>query len=475
MSPSARSRARWAIIAFLAATAGALWEIGADASRLRIVLRVLGGQTVSLDSAGASDTYVFVTYFVESVALAWAIFAFVSWRRRSGRGSIRPLIALGWWVWLVANIALRLGEVTFKGSSSLSYLRTFTIVDLAASVLLAVSLVGLVVVVRRADVRIGARDEVEGAEPGAEAEVASDEDTEGSSETEAAVAGRRTPASRRVTSAFAVAGVVLIVAPLALAFVVSNGTQKVTHTSTAPKATAWQVSNSTASSCADAMFQPAGAVSAGENSLCAHMTLGASLFAADCTTGTKLPKGLWPEIFDSSGQTSALGTVQAGGGACTVTTKSTTVTAAVFAGDATGPTNEPGSIIVVADFIPAANTAGLNTLGVRVSSADELDIALGSGGDYAVIESVNGAAADAVLQGSFSETPGSAPDLSKPVRLVVSVQGKTATVYIDGRLLGTGPTAVPDTSGGCGFSISTSDATKPVAAKLLRLDIFAAS
>jgi hypothetical protein len=151
------------------------------------------------------------------------------------------------------------------------------------------------------------------------------------------------------------------------------------------------------------------------------------------------------------------------------------VTAAVFAGDATGPTNEPGSIIVVADFIPAANTAGLNTLGVRVSSADELDIALGSGGDYAVIESVNGAAADAVLQGSFSETPGSAPDLSKPVRLVVSVQGKTATVYIDGRLLGTGPTAVPDTSGGCGFSISTSDATKPVAAKLLRLDIFAAS
>jgi hypothetical protein len=457
MSPSAGPRARWAIIAFLAATAGALWEIGADASRLRVVLRVLGGQTVSLDSAGASDTYVFFTYFVESVALAWAIFAFVSWRRRSGRGSVRPAIALAWWVWLIANILLRLAEVTYKGSSSLSYLRIVTVVDLATSVLLAASLLAMVRVVRRAEVRIDAHDDV--AAPGTETEVA----------------GRPILAGRRVMSGFAAAGVVLIVAPLALAFVVSNGTQKVTHTSTTPKATAWQVSNSTASSCADTMFQPAGAVSAGENSLCAHMTLGASLFAADCTTGTKLPTGLWPEIFDSSGQTSTLGTVQAGGGACTVTTKSTTVTAAVFAGDATGPTNEPGSIIVVADFIPAANTAGLNTLGVRVSSADELDIALGSGGDYAVIESVNGAAADAVLQGSFSETPGSAPDLSKPVRLVVSVQGKTATVYIDGRLLGTGPTAVPDTSGGCGFSISTSDATKPVAAKLLRLDIFAAS
>jgi hypothetical protein len=444
MSPSAGSRARWAITAFLAAIAGALWEIGADASRLRIVLRFLGGQTVSLDSAGASDTYVFVTYFVESVALAWAIFAFVSWRRRSGRGSVRPAIALGWWVWLVANIVFRLGEVTYKGSSSLSYLRTVTIVDLTGSVLLVASLLAMIVGVRRAAARIDAP-------------------------------GHGTPARRRVTSAFAAAGTVLIVAPLALAFVISNGTQQLTHTSTTPKATAWQASNSSASSCADAMFQPAGAVSAGENSLCAHMTLGASLFAADCTKGTKLPTGLWPEIFDSSGQTSALGTVQAGGGACTVTTKSTTVTAAVFAGDATGPTNEPGSIIVVADFIPAANTAGLNTLGVRVSSADELDIALGSGGDYAVIESVNGSAADAVLQGSFSETPGSAPDLSKPVRLVVSVQGKTATVYIDGRLLGTGPTAVPDTSGGCGFSISTSDASKPVAAQLLRLDIFAAS
>jgi hypothetical protein len=269
--------------------------------------------------------------------------------------------------------------------------------------------------------------------------------------------------------------VVLIVAPLALAFVVSNGTQTVTHTTTTPKSTAWQASNATSASCPDAMFQPAGAVAAGQNSLCAHMTLGSSLFAADCTKGTKLPTGLWPEIFDSSGTSSALGVVQAGGGGCTVTTKSTSVTAAVFAGNASGPANEPGSIIVVADFIPAANTSGLNTLGVRVSSADELDVALGSGGDYAVIESVGGSAADAVLQGNFSETPASAPDLSKPVRLVISVQGKAATVYLDGRLLGAGPIAVPDEAGGCGFSISTSDASKPVAATLLRLDIFAAS
>lgn len=448
MSLSRRSRARWAVIALLAATAGALWEIGADAGRLRIVLRFLGGQTVSLASAGASDTYVFVAYFVEAVALGGALVAFFGWRRRTGDiPAMHPGLALAWRLWLMLNVIGRLAELTVHGSSSLDYLRAVTVIDLVDTLVVAASLVAMVRVVRRTEARLAADD--------------SDD----------------VPAtSIRIPRALtALLSALLVVAPLTLALVVSNGTQTVTHTPVTPTSTLWQTSNATSTTCADPMFQPAGAIAAGANSLCAHLTLGSSLFAADCTKATKLPAGLWPEIFDSTGKSSTLGTVAVGGGGCAIATRSTSVTAAVFAGNATGPSSEPGSLIVVADFIPATNTSGLTTLGVRVSSSDELDIAIGSGGDYAVIESVAGDSAEAILQGTFATSPGTAPDLSKPVRLVVSVQGKTATVYLDGRLLGSGPTAVPNDAGDCGFSISTSDATKPVVTKLLRFDIFAAS
>ncbi len=221
------------------------------------------------------------------------------------------------------------------------------------------------------------------------------------------------------------------------------------------------------------MFKPAGALSAGLTSACAGMRLGSALFSADCTKGA-VPAGLSPEIFDNTGQSSALGTVAAAGAGCALTTKSTSVTAAVLAGDSTGPANEPGAVVVVADFVPSSNAAGVNTVGVRVSSSSEFDVALQSGGQYAVIESTNGSTPVALLQGTFRAGEAGAPDLSKEVRVVVSMQGSTAAAYVDGVLLGTGPTTVPNQPGGCGFSVSTNDDSKPVVATLVHLEIFAA-
>lgn len=275
----------------------------------------------------------------------------------------------------------------------------------------------------------------------------------------------------------AIASVVasFIVAPFALGFVVSNGTMAASRAPSTPTAAAaaWQASNASASACPDAMFKPSGALSAGLSSACAEVALGSSLLNADCTKGT-IPTGLSPEIFDNTGQGSALGTVAVAAGGCDLTTKSTSVTAAVLAGDSAGPTNEPGSVIVVADFMPSSNASGVDTVGVRVSSSSEFDVALQSGGQYAVIESTNGASPQALLQGSLSAGRAGAPDLSKDVRVVVSIQGSTAAAYVDGVLLGTGPTTVPNQPGGCGFSVSTNDDTHPVSATLVRLQIFAA-
>jgi hypothetical protein len=434
MNQSRRPSARWVIVAFLISAGAACWEIGADAGRVRVASRFLAGQTVSLASAGASDSYVLVASLAVCVALAVAVAAFVEWLRRTRRsGTAMPAVLSVWWaLWLLANIVGRLVELSYRSTSSLADIRNLALLDLGDCVALIASLLAMVFVIRRG------------------------------------AAGRRWTATVAVTAA------ALVVAPLTLAFVVSNGTTKVTRPSAtpAPQSAAWASSNAAATTCSDAMFQPGGAISAGASSACADLTLGAALLSADCTKAS-LPASLSPEIFDNTGQSSELGTVRAAAGGCDLTTSSTSVTAAVLAGDPEGPTNEPGSVVVVADFIPANNPAGLNTVGVRVSSSSELDVAVGSNGGYAVIESTNGATPVALLQGSFSSGQAGAPNLAKAIRVVVYVKGSTAAAYVDGLRLGSGPTSVPNAPGGCGFSLSTNDASKPVVATLLHLEIFA--
>jgi hypothetical protein len=471
MKRSGHVQTRWLMVALLAGAGATLWEIGADAGRVRVVVRFLAGQRVSLGSAGASDNYVLITYLAEVIALGAGLVLFLAWRRRPhGRPSpIRPVIAVWWALWIGANIVGRLVELTYRATSSLTDIRNVTLLDIADSVGVTLSLLVMVTVVRRAEQRSTARRAVPSS---ARARAPKrDSPTPVLAEVPAPALSHR---RRRAATALAVAA--LVVVPLALGFVVSNGTMKVSRPSSTPAAAAsaaWQASNATSTTCADAMFKPSGALAAGLTSSCADLTLGASLFSADCANGA-LPAGLSPEIFDDSGQTSDLGTVTAAAAGCDLTTKSTSVTAAVLAGDASGPANEPGSVVVVADFIPANNASGLNTVGVRVSSSEEFDVAVQSGGQYAVIQSTGGSTPEALLQGSFSNDQAGAPDLSKEVRIVVSVKGTTAAAYVDGLLIGAGPTAVPDEPGGCGFSLSTNDATHPVVATLVRLEIFAA-
>ena len=363
-------------------------------------------------------------------------------------------------------------ELTYRGSSSLTDIRNVTYLDIVESAALGISLL----VAAAAVGRVEQRSTVQRAAP-----------TPSKVTTTKASARRAKPEpvappepqerrlSRTQVGAITLAVAALAIGPLAIGFVVSNGTMAPAKASPSPPAAAasWQASNATATACPDAMFKPSDPLTAGLTSACANVTLGSSLFSADCTKG-KVPTGLSPEIFDNTGQTSDLGTVAATAGGCDLTTKSTSVTAAVLAGDSTGPVNEPGAVVVIADFVPSSNTAGVNTVGVRVSSSSEFDVALQSGGEYAVIESTNGSTPEALLQGSFTAGKAGAPDLSKEVRVVVSMKGTTASAYIDGVLIGTGPTTVPDAPGGCGFSVSTNDDSHPVVATLVHLEIYSA-
>ena len=466
MNQSWHPRAKWLTVALLAGAAAVLWEIGADASRVQVVMRVLAGQRVALGSAGASDSFVLLSYLAEVALLGASLVLFLAWRRRPrGRQpNLSPFIAVWWVLWIGANLAGRLVELTYRGTSSLADIRNVALIDVADCVALGLSLLAMVVAVRRIERACRRGDNGSQATHSEACRI------------RAARAGARAQESaRRGRAITAIVVAAFVVAPLTLGFIVSNGTMAASNAPVKPPAAAalWQRSNVASVTCPDAMFTPSGALAAGTTSTCANVTLGASLFSADCTKA-KVPSGLAPEVFDNTGHSSALGAVAAAAGGCDLTTKSTSVTAAVLAGDSTGPVNEPGAVIVVADFIPSRNAAGVNTVGVRVSSSSEFDVALQSGGEYAVIESTNGATPEALLQGSFSVGQTHAPDLTKPVRVVVSMQGSTAAAYVDGVLLGAGPTTVPDEPGGCGFSLSSNDASHPAVATLLRLDVFAA-
>lgn len=105
-----RPQAKWLTIGLLIAAAAVLWEIGADAGRLRVVVRFLAGQRVSLGSASASDNYVLDAYLAEVLALGVGLVLFLGGgavpvgarrpRQRfspSGGRSGSPQTSLGGW------------------------------------------------------------------------------------------------------------------------------------------------------------------------------------------------------------------------------------------------------------------------------------------------------------------------------------------------------------------------------------------
>jgi hypothetical protein len=407
---------------------------------------------------------------------------------RVGRSVLRisPLIPVWWGLWIldIGGLGGRLLGVVYSQTNSLADIRNATYLDMAYALVVIASLLATIRLVRRMDAREAAKAALlatQAAEAATAARIARNKRAGKTARlalvpavTAVDLRDSRTP--RRLQRVMtATVGGALVVAPLALAFAVSNGTsaKSAAPAQTPTPAAIWTASNTRYTSCSDAMFQPAGVVTAGATSTCGHIAIGASLFSADCTTG-KIPTTLSSAVFDSTGGTSTLGSVKGADGSCELSAKSTSVTTAVFAGNGgTNPASLPGSIVVVADFIPTANTAGVTTIGLRVNANGEFDIELGSGGDYTINESA-GTLADQLLQGDFTGDPVASPNLATPVRVVVYLKGSTAAAFVDGRLIGTGPTIVPNQPGGCGFSLSSSNVTKATVTKLLSLEVFAA-
>ncbi len=407
---------------------------------------------------------------------------------RVGRSVLRisPLIPVWWALWIldIGGLGARLLGIVYSQTNSLAGIRNATYLDMAYSLVVIASLLATIRLVRRMDSREGAKAALL-ATQAAEAAIAvraAKSKRAGKTARPGPVppvadigvpATRATSMLQRVTTA--TVGSALVVTPLALAFAVSNGTsaKSAVPAQTPTPAAIWTASSTRYTSCSDAMFQPAGVIAAGATNTCGHIAIGAALFSADCSTGT-IPTTLSTAVFDSTGGTSKLGSVKGADGSCELSVRSTSVTTAVFAGNGgTNPASLPGSIVVVADFIPTPNTAGITTIGLRVNANGEFDIELGSGGDYTVNESA-GTLADQLLQGNFKSDPVAAPNLAKPVRAVVYLNGSTAAAFVDGRLIGAGPTIVPNQPGGCGFSLSSSNVTKATVAKLLDLKVYAA-
>jgi len=544
---SGRTRTRWATGGLLLAMVGALWAISADASRLQLALRVLGGQEISLDAAHTSDIFVAVTAFSEAALLVVAVVLFLVWLYRAvsnanrlafwmrftpgwavgwffipianlfrplqvvrevwrvcdpspaagtaaGRRDLRvsPLVPVWWAAWLLSDIVGGAVAVSTERPTSVVDIRNLALAGLVTDALLIASLFTTILLVRRVEAR-----EVAKAAALARAATLAEEMTETGAPQTAWTQSDPTPVSgvppagrRRllVTVPIGVASLALIAAPLLVGLRLGNSAAipgeeaTVPTTSTgvaAPTAptvpeqdsSSWAVSNTAAKTCSDRLFQPSGAVSAGLSSTCAHLTFGAALYRADCTRGV-VPAGLATGAFDGNGHASALGSVKAVAGACDLSTRSATATAFAFVGNSHGPTDEPGSVIVVTDFVPPANPSAISFVGLRISAAEQLDIAISSSADYAVLEGT-GASPATLLQGNFNSDVPAPPDLTRPIRVVAVASGSTVAVYVNGRLIGAGPTTTPDLPGACGFSVTADDISQPVNAKLLRFDVFA--
>jgi hypothetical protein len=220
--------------------------------------------------------------------------------------------------------------------------------------------------------------------------------------------------------------------------------------------------------CADKAFEPGGLVSAGKKAC--GVLLGSQILAADCAGG--VPAELTADIYNyATGQSSKQGSVEAVAGGCQFSTASTNVTVTVSAGDAGGPLDEPGSVIVIADFVPPTTASGTQ-IGARCSQAGCIRLGLRTDGNYTIRERGD----QDLLQGNFNQDQVPAPKLKlgEVNRVVLYVKGKKVQAFINGRTIAVGPTALPDQPGQVLFTVDNHDAKHPVIEKLLRLYVFQA-
>lgn len=184
------------------------------------------------------------------------------------------------------------------------------------------------------------------------------------------------------------------------------------------------------------LFQSGTTITAGIKAGCAGIGFGTELVAADCT-GSTVPSGLTTSVYDQRTQApSQLGAVRAGSGACELTSQSSNVLAQV------GPSGPlPGSVAVVLDFI-APGSAQFIGVDVRCQKSNNACLTVFIGAErYTVADG-----SSSVAVGSYSRAAAGGPSLppGQPSRLVLWVKANRAAAYLNGRLLGRGPTQLPD-------------------------------
>jgi Domain of unknown function (DUF4328) len=521
---SGRMRAQWVIAALVVAIAAALWSIGGYVSRVRVVSRVLAGDSVSTGALNASDTLIRVALIMDAVAILLAVVAFVVWLHRAyvnaaqlssmqmrftpgwavgwffvpianfyrpfqivsdlwlasdrywtwatpdpgSPPSLSRRIPLWWGLWLLGDASLLVPGLLFTVPFSLEDFRIGAVLGVAAHALMIVSFVATILVIRR----IESRQALQAASVAtSEANVQS---VSPPSATAVSAAGRRR--GPVWFAAVAVATAALVATPLVTAVLVTNGTLPATGQPAAGGGgpSAWLTSNAVYATCSDQMFKPGTALTSGLSSTCANVRLGSLLLGAQCN-GPTLPDGVGGGAINADGSPSDLGSVKPTPQGCLLSAQSPGVTAAIIAADASGATEEPGDSVVVADLATSTNPSAISGLALRASSVSELDVAVRGGGGYQVSE-ITDTGSTTLLQGNLSDNP-AVPglNLGSTIRLVVTVNGNVASVYIDGRMIGSGQVSVPDGPGDVAFEVKTLDTGAPAAVTLHDLYIFASS
>jgi hypothetical protein len=219
--------------------------------------------------------------------------------------------------------------------------------------------------------------------------------------------------------------------------------------------------------CSDNAFQPSGVVASGKTAC--GLRVGSQLVAADCTRGV-VPPELTVDVYDYTTSKSSLeGSVKGVAGGCQFSTGSTTVNVAVAVGDASGPVDQPASVIVIADFVPPSTNSGSQI--ARCSQSACIRLGLRTDGEYAIREGER-----VLLEGNFNQDQVPAPKLMVGAvnRMVLYEKGKTVRAFINGRTIAVGPTSLSDQPGGVSFLVDNHDPKHPVIETLLHLYVFQA-
>jgi hypothetical protein len=158
-----------------------------------------------------------------------------------------------------------------------------------------------------------------------------------------------------------------------------------------------------------------------------------------------IPDSLDTEVYDqTTQQPSTLGSIKSVPGACQLSSQNKNVIAEVRPHSTDNP---PGSVIVIADFTPApSSTEEFIGMDVRCQpSGDCLTVLLNNRGAYGIYQ-FGTAGGTTLVKGNFNDDQMPLPrlNLGAANRLLVWLKGDHAAVYLNGRLLGVGPTTLPD-------------------------------